>query len=184
MKLQKNVKHTIVFGILIFFTALVGQRVAHGYIHPADPIIVLAAMMLPLPHAMTAVGLASLAADLVKGFYLLAPVTLILKLLMVLAVKALLKTKPAQKHPEILAAPALLIPIPGFYLAELIFRLFAGDGAKAFANAAITLKADALQAGVGVLLLIFLYDMIQGIRSARAQLRQAKEKEESADEDT
>ncbi|MBQ8893456.1 MAG: ECF transporter S component [Clostridia bacterium] len=175
MKISKNTKRSLVFGGLILLAALIGQRVAHGYIHPADPIIILAAMMLPLPHALAAVGIASVAADLIKGFWLLAPATLIIKLLMVWVVKALLKTGPAQKHPELISAVPLFFPVPGYYLSESINQLIQGKGLAAFGEAAVTLQADLVQAAAGVLVLVFVYDLLKGIKAGRDEVRRLKE---------
>lgn len=186
---MKSKKYTsaIVFGILIFLAALIGQPTAHGYLHPADPLILLAAVLLPLPQSMVAAGLAGLLADLAKGYYLLSPFTLIIKLLMVLAVKGLLKTKSAQKHPELMVSVAALIPVPGYYLAELLYQLITGNGASSFANAAVTLQKNTVQAAAGVLLFILLYDLYKGIKAGTEAVRRqeeekaALEKEESAE---
>lgn len=191
MKPSPTLKRTFLFGILILVAAaLLGRSVAHGYLHPADPLILLAAIYLPTPAALAAVGVASVAADLLKGYYLLAPVTLVIKLLMVWATKKLLKLPLAKKSPEIAVLPALLIPVPGFFLAELIFRLCIGMGAAAFGStAAVTLKADLVQAAAGMLIFLLLYALINGIRTAREEVRrqkearqQAEEQEESTDE--
>lgn len=174
MKTSKNITRAVLFGVLIFLAALVGPRVAHGYIHPADPLIVLAAMLLPAPHALIAAGVASVAVDLLKGLYLLSPATLIIKLLMVLAVKGLLKTKPAQKFPELMASLAALIPVPGYYLSELIYQLIRGQGAAAFSAATVTLRSDLIQAGASVLLFVFIYDLYKGIKAGREEVRRLK----------
>lgn len=184
MKISKETKRALLLGILILFLSLIGQRVAHGYLHPADPIVMLAAMLLPLPHAMIAAGVAGVAVDLIKGLYLLSPATLIAKLLMVLAVHFLLKTKPAQKHPELITAPAALIPAPIYYLAELINQLILGKGLAAFSAAAITLQSDLVQAAAGILIYIFLYDLYKGIKAGREEMRRIKAQEAAAKEET
>lgn len=174
MKISKDTKRAVLFGVLIFFAALIGQRVAHGYIHPADPLVILAAMLLPAPHAIIAAGVASVAVDLLKGLYLLSPATLIIKILMVLAVKLLLKTKAGQRFPELMASAAALIPVPGYYLSELLYQLIRGQGLAAFSAATVTLKADLVQAGGSILLLVFIYDIYKGIRSGREEVRRLK----------
>lgn len=174
MKLSKNTKRSVLFFILIFTAALIGQATAHGYLHPADPLILLAGMLLPLPHALVSVGAASLLADVAKGYYLLAPVTLLIKLLMVWAVKGLLRTKPAKKHPELMASIAALIPVPGYYLAELINQLLQIKKSAAFSIAAVTLRKDLIQALAGVLLFILVYDCYKGIKAGREEIRRLK----------
>lgn len=182
MKNNKALKRTILFAILIFFAALIGQGTAHGYIHPADPIIMLAAMLLPTPYALAGAGLASAAADLFKGYYLLAPATLIIKLLMVLTVKGLLTLKPAQKYPELMASAAALVPVPGYYLAEMLYQLCTGRGVAAFANATITLQKNAVQGVAGILLFIIIYDVYKGIQAGRAEVRRLKEAEQQKED--
>ena len=184
MKNNKTLNRTILFAILIFFAALIGQGTAHGYIHPADPIIMLAAMLLPTPYALAGAGLASVAADLIKGYYLLAPATLIIKLLMVMAVKRLLTLKPAQKHPELMASAAALVPVPGYYLAEAIYQLCIGKSA-AFTTATVTLQKNLVQGVAGILVFIFIYDIYKGIQAGREEVRRMKaaeqKKEDSAE---
>ncbi len=169
MKMQKQTKSAVIFGILLFLAALIGQRVAHGYIHPADPIVLLAAMLLPTPHAMVATGVTGVAVDLIKGLYLLSPATLLVRLTMVLAVKALLKTKPARKHPELMASAAALVPVPLYYLAEVINQLIHGQKLASFGAATITLQADLVQAVASILIFIFIYDLYKGIQAGRAE---------------
>ena len=175
--MKKNTKTALLFGALIFLAALVGQGTAYGYLHPADPLILLAGMLLPTPHAMISVGVASLLADIGKGYYLLAPITLIIKLLMVWAVKLLLKTRPAQKFPEIMTALAALIPVPGYYLGELIYQLCTGKGLASFATAAVTLRKDLVQAVASILLFIIIYDLYKGIKAGREEVRRLKEQQ-------
>lgn len=178
--MKKNVKSAVLLGCLIFLAALVGLPTAHGYLHPADPLILLAGMLLPAPHAMLSVGLASLLADLGKGYYLMAPITMVIKLLMVLAVKGLLKTKPAQKFPEVMVSLAALLPIPAYYLAELIYQLCTGGKLQAFATAAVTLRKDSVQAVASMLLFILIYDLYKGIKAGREEIRRIKAEKKEA----
>ncbi len=179
MKLSKNTKRSILFFILIFTAALIGQATAYGYLHPADPLILLAGMLLPTPHALISVGAASLLADAGKGYYLLAPVTLLIKLLMVWAVKGLLRTKPAKKHPELMVSIAALIPVPGYYLAELINQFFLIKKSAAFSIAAVTLRKDLIQAFAGILLFILLYDLYKGVKAGREEIARIKAEKEN-----
>ncbi|MBQ7936112.1 MAG: hypothetical protein IJ333_07170 [Clostridia bacterium] len=179
MKNSKPTKQTIILGILMLMGALLGQRTAHGYLHAADIFILLAAILLPTPHAAVAAGLTGVAVDLIKGLPLLAPATLLIKVFMVLAAKGLLKLSPSQKHPECMVGPAALVPVAGYYLYELILQLIAGNGFAAFGAAAGTLQKDFLQALASFLLFIFVYDLYMGIRSAKESI--AAQKEQSAE---
>lgn len=175
---KKNLKKSILFTILIFLVALIGQPFAYGYFHLADALILLAAILLPTPAALLSAGAASLAADLLKGYYLLAPVTLIIKLLMVLLVKWLLSLPAGRKHPDLMAAPALALPVAGYFLGELLFGLFLGNGAKAFSQAIGTLPKNLVQAGVSVLIFIFIYSLAMGIIDAKARIKAQEESQE------
>ena len=182
MKLDRNMKRAILFGILILLAAMLGQPFAHGYMHPADPLILLAAIFLPSPHALIACGAASMAADLFKGYYMMAPITLLIKLLMVWAAKKLYAAKIGQKHPEMLASFAALIPIPCYYLAEMIFQLIQKSGWESFALAAETLPKNFIQGAASLLLFILIHDLCQSFRGGLALARkkqQEKEKEEN-----
>ena len=57
MKLSKTVKQILILGILMLVGALIGQPTAQGYLHAADVFILLAAILLPTPHAMAAAGM-------------------------------------------------------------------------------------------------------------------------------
>lgn len=168
--------------IIIFLLGWMGLPTFHGYLHAADPMILLAAMMLPLPYALTAAGIASLGADLVKGYLLLAPVTLVIKVLMVLLAFGLSRLPAAKKYPALLPLPALYLPVLGYYLAEGFALMLEGYQAP-FIYAASTLQKDLLQATAGVLVFIILYDLWKGIAAGRAEIRRRKaEEEEPKDE--
>lgn len=180
---NKNLKKTILFGVLILILMLIGRPTAFGYLHPADPLVLLAALMLPAPYAMLAAGIAGAAADLLKGYYLLAPLTLILRILMVLLVKKLSSLSPAKKHEELLAAPAAFLPVVLYFLGELIFGLLAGAKEAAWASALGTLNKNLIQAAASVLLFIFIYDMVKGFSAARAQMKAEKKSSERSESD-
>lgn len=183
MKSNKTLRKAILFGVLIFLAGLIGQPTAHGYLHPADPLVLLAAVVLPFPYAAAAAGGAGILADLVRGYYLLSPCTLIIRVLMVLAVKGLLKTRPAEKYPELMASAAAFIPVAGYYLSELIYQLCIGGGLSAFSVAAVTLRKDLIQAAASVLLFVFLYDIYKGVQAGRETLRRKKAAEAAAGEE-
>ncbi len=178
MKKSNHTKKALILGVLMFFAGLIGQQVAHGYIHPADPIVLLGAMLLPLPHALVVAAVSGAAVDLLKGLYLLAPVTLIVRVAMVLAAVGLLKTRPAEKHPELMVSLAAVLPVPLYYLAETVNLLIRGKGIAAFGIATVTLRADLVQAFASILLFIFIYDIYKGIRSAREEMRKSKQEKE------
>ncbi len=181
MKFDRNMKRAILFFVLILLAAMLGQPFAHGYMHPADPLILLAAIFLPAPHALIACGGASLAADLFKGYFILAPITLLIKLLMVWAAKKLYTAKFAEKHPEMLTSLAALIPIPCYYLAELLFQLIQKSGAESFALAAETLPKNLIQGSASLLLFILIHDLCKSFRGGMALARKKQQEEKEND---
>ncbi len=178
MKLSKTVKQTLILGILMLVGALIGQPTAQGYLHAADVFILLAAILLPTPHAMAAAGMSGALADLLKGYWSLAPFTLFIKVGMVLLAKAFMKTKVAKEHPEIAVAPAALVPVAGYYLYAACINLLGGNGLASFGLAVACLKKDLLQAGGSILLAVFVYDLYMGIRSGKEALKE-QEKQDS-----
>ncbi len=179
MKFDRNMKRAILFGVLILLAAMLGQPFAHGYMHPADPLILLAAVFLPAPHALIACGAASVAADLFKGYYLLAPITLLIKLLMVWAAKKLYAWRLAKNHPEMMVSLAALIPVPCYYLAELVFQLIQKSGIESFALAAETLPKNLIQGAASLLLFILIHDLCKSFRGGLALARKKQKEEEN-----
>lgn len=176
-----DVKKCIWPAVLVFLGAFAGLRTANGALHFADPVIMLVSILMPTPYALVSVGVGSLAADLARGFYLLAPATFVIKLLMVLAVKGLQKTEKAKKFPEIITSPALLIPVPGYYLAKVVELLCREKGFSAFGEAAVTFRKDLVQAVGSILIYFLLYHIVTSFIEFRKSLR-AKKAEEPQEE--
>ena len=169
IKLSRNLKYAPAFFLAIFFAGLVGRPFPHGYLHPADPLVMLSAVFLPAPWAIAVSATACVAVDLTKGYYLLSLTTLLIKILMVLAVKGLLKTKPAKEYPDILLAPVALIPVPCYYLSIALETHFIGKEplAEAFTYATRTLGKDLVQGAASLLLFMILYSVIKKIKQRK-----------------
>ncbi len=176
IKLSRNIKYALAFFLAIFFAGLAGQPFPHGYLHPADPLVMMAAVVLPTPYALAVSAVACVAMDLIKGYYLLSITTLVIKILMVLAVKALLKLPAAEKYPDLIVAPVALIPVPCYYLSIALETYFIGAKplAEAFFYATRTLGKDLIQGAAGLLLFMILYS----IYKKRKQRRKKKTAEE------
>ena len=162
MKLSKPVKSAVLWSILMLAAAMIGPHTAYGYLHAADIFIVLAVFALPVPAAAVAAGATGVAADLMKGCYFRAPATLLIKVGMVLATKALSRLPAGKKHPECLAGLAVLIPVLGYYIFEVIMQWIGGCGLSSFVLAAASLRKDTVQAGGSYILMIFFYDIYMG----------------------
>jgi uncharacterized membrane protein len=168
-KLSRNFKYSIAFFLVIFFAGLIGQPFPHGYLHPADPLVMMAAVLLPAPYAIAISAAACVAVDLIKGYYLLSLTTLVIKILMVLAVKGLLKLKASEKFPDLVIAPVALIPIPIYYLSIALESHFIRELAlhEAFAYACRTLQKDTVQGAAGMLLFMLLYTGYKKLKNRR-----------------
>lgn len=176
-KLPKNIKYALLFLFIIFFTALAGQPFPEGYFHLADPLVMLAAVVLPMPYALAVSMIGCVAADFAKGYLLLAITTAISKAILVLAVKGLSQCPLAQKFPDLLTAPAALLSIPCYYLGVAITRFFtAAEGnallkqlGESFIYAVRVLQKESLQAMVGIFLYLLLYGIYKKQKEKNAK---------------
>ena len=173
-KVPAALKH----GILIFLLSFIGQPTLQGYIHPADPFVLLAAMRLPTKQALLACGLASAAADLFKGYYATLPFTLVIKLLMVLTVKGLLQLEAGKKNPEVFASVAALLPIPGYYVAQLIKWTVYGWVTEHSYNpiywANASLQKNLIQGVASILIFLVLCELIKAWRKIKQTAAEIK----------
>ncbi len=177
-QLPKNLRYALIFLFVLFFTALAGQPFPESHFHLADPLVMMAAVVLPTPYALVVSALACAAADWIKGYALLTITTAIAKVLLVLAVKGLLKLPAAEKFPDLIAAPAALIAIPLYYLgaaADYFYTAFSGDTSiakqlgAALAYATRVLQKEAVQAMVGILVFILLYGIYKKMKERKAK---------------
>ena len=177
-KIPAAVKHTV----LIFLLSFIGQPTLQGYIHPADPFVLLAAMRLPTQQALLACGIASAAADLAKGYYALAPFTLAIKLAMVLAVKLLTRLSAATGREELFASVAALIPVPGYFLSQLItgycYEWFTGNNTSPIGMAIDSLRKNLIQGAASLLVFLILFDLIKSFRKLKASMAEIKAEQE------
>lgn len=171
-KFSKNLRYALIFFFAIFFIALAGQKFPEGYFHLADPLVMMGAVVLPLPYALLVSSLACAAVDWIKGYTLLALTTVVAKILLVLAVKGLMKLPAAQKFPDLIAAPAALLSIPFYYLGAAI-DYFYNHLPDAPISAALTyatrvLKKETVQAFLGILVFILLYGIYKKMKERKA----------------
>ncbi|MCM1290205.1 MAG: ECF transporter S component [Corallococcus sp.] len=85
MKTKNLVLSALIAAMIFVTTAFVKIPLAvTGYVHLGDAFIFLACVYLPIPFAVVAAGVGSALADVVNGFVLYAPVTLVVKSVMAL----------------------------------------------------------------------------------------------------
>ena len=121
----KYITLTGVFTALIFvLTAFVHIPSYTGYVHIGDAFIYLAASILPLPYAMFAGAVGAMLADVVSGFAIWAPGTLIIKAVTVFFFTAAHKNIICKRN-MLALIPSAVMCIGGYYLYEgLIYGNF------------------------------------------------------------
>ena len=107
-----------IFSALVFVvTAYLHIPTYNGYVHCGDGIIFLAACMLPLPYSVIIGALGAMLADLLTGFAIWAPGSMVIKGLMALLF-CCKTSKIITKRNLLMLLPAALISIAGYYVYE------------------------------------------------------------------
>ncbi len=122
IKLQKMAM-TGVFSAMIFvLTAFVHVPVASGYVHFGDALVYICAMVLGSPWALLAGALGEGLADIVGGFAIYAPATIIIKVLVALPFIWIARRseKLLSLRSVLMTLPAGVITVGGYFIADLI----------------------------------------------------------------
>ena len=110
---------TGIFAAIVFvFTAYIHIPSHTGYTHIGDGFIYLAACLFPLPYAMVVGAVGALLADLLTGYAIWAPASVIIKAAAVLFFSHRKKVIGARNLLALI--PASLFCIGGYYLYEVI----------------------------------------------------------------
>ena len=109
-----------IFSALVFvITAYLHIPTYNGYVHCGDGLIFLAACILPMPYSIVVGALGAMLADLLTGFAIWAPGSMLIKgalaALFSYKAKKILTTKNL-----IMLLPAALISVVGYYLYEAL----------------------------------------------------------------
>ena len=109
-----------IFSALVFvITAYLHIPTYNGYVHCGDGLIFLAACILPMPYSIVVGALGAMLADLLTGFAIWAPGSMLIKgalaALFSYKAKKILTTKNL-----IMLLPAALISVVGYYLYEVL----------------------------------------------------------------
>ncbi len=111
---------TGIFSALVFvITAYLHIPTYNGYVHCGDGVIFIAACMLPIPYSITVGVLGAMLADLITGFAIWAPGSMIIKGLLAILFTCK-STKILTKRNLFMLAPAALISAVGYYLYEAL----------------------------------------------------------------
>ena len=109
-----------VLSALVFvITAYLHIPTHNGYVHCGDGIIFIAASILPMPYSIIVGALGGMLADLLTGFAIWAPGSLIIKGLLAILFASKAK-KIITKRNLIMLVPAALISAVGYYLYEAL----------------------------------------------------------------
>jgi uncharacterized repeat protein (TIGR04002 family) len=100
--------------VTMIMTAFIHVPAFFGYIHPGDAVIFLGAALLPAPFAAAAAGIGAGFADLIAGYPLYIPATVIIKAVMTIPFSN--KGKIIDRHNSIAAAAAVIIGAGGYLL--------------------------------------------------------------------
>ena len=123
MMKKKNIKLMCITGIfsaLVFVvTAYLHIPTYNGYVHCGDGVIFIAACILPMPYSIVVGVLGAMLADLLTGFAVWAPGSMIIKGLLALLFTCQ-SNKIITKRNLIMLLPAALISAGGYYLYEAL----------------------------------------------------------------
>ena len=147
---MRNLVLTGLFMAMIFVVTAYSPRIptTRGYIHIGDAVIYLAATVLPMPFAALAAGFGGMLADMLTGFAIWAPYTLVIKTCLTFAFTSKKTTFLCGRNVMATIA-AFPITIGGYYAAG---RIMTGSLTVPLAE----IPANAVQAAGSMLLYISL----------------------------
>lgn len=120
---QKIVWAGLFTALTVVATMVIRYPTANGYVNVGDSLVILSAFLLGPTWGAIAAGLGSALADILSGYIIYSPATLIIKGLMALAAGAILISAKKKNDPRfaILASiVAEIIMVSGYFAYELI----------------------------------------------------------------
>lgn len=109
----------ILSALVFVITAYLHIPTYNGYVHCGDGVIFLAACVLPIPYSIIVGALGAMLADLLTGFAIWAPGSMIIKGLLALLF-TYKSNKIITKRNLVMLLPAALISAAGYYLYEAL----------------------------------------------------------------
>ncbi len=135
-------------------TAALPIPMFNGYFNLGDTIVLLGAFLLAGPYGVAAAGLGSACADLLLGYTVYAPATLVIKALVALAAGAVYRKLPKRLPGLLLAAVAgEMTMCAGYFVFECLMYAPATASASLLAT---NLPQAGINAAIAVLLLLAL----------------------------
>ena len=109
----------ILTALVFVITAYLHIPTYNGYVHCGDGVIFIAACVLPMPYSIIVGALGAMLADLLTGFAIWAPGSMIIKGLLALLFTCK-SNKILTKRNLVMLLPAALISAVGYYLYEAL----------------------------------------------------------------
>lgn len=140
MKTKEIVLSAVFMALIVVATIFVSLPLAFGYVHLGDAIIVVACFLLKPKKAIPISLLGSALADLILGYYIYIPATIIVKGLFATCFSFLIYEKPTFARCAISLVLGTLIIFLGYFIFEVILY--------GFGTAIVNVPFNALQGGV------------------------------------
>lgn len=138
---KKQIFHTVLTALfaalILVITRLSFPLAAGGYIHLGDAMIYLAALVLPLPYALSAAAIGAGLADFTSGYAIYVIPTILIKAALVLAAKGLIRLAKKPIAQDGLICATGVLTVAGYYLADVILTLLAGSSLSASFSASL-----------------------------------------------
>ena len=122
MKIKK-ISVTGMFAALIFvFTMFIKVPVASGYVHFGDALVYVGALVLGAPYAFIAAAIGEGLADIIGGYAIYAPATVLIKCILVIpfVIERKNSSKLFTKRTALSTIPAGFVTVAGYFFADLI----------------------------------------------------------------
>lgn len=157
---MNNTKKLVSYGVLMALTVVM-TMVIHipspaqtGYINLGDMVIFIAAFFFGKKAGFLVGGIGSALADLLLGYSVFAPVTLIAKGLEGYIAGAIFETDLGKKHPILPSSIGGLIMALGYFIAEIFMF--------GFNSSLVNLPANIVQGLFGAVAASILYKLLKG----------------------
>ena len=163
MKEKKNQIRLLTYAALLAAMTTVATMLIQiptptkGYVNLGDSIVNIAAWILGPAYGAAAAGIGSAAADIISGYTVYAPATLIIKALMAVVSFFVFKTVSAKFN-------SLVSRISAAVAAELVmsvgYLLFESVMYHSFATAAVGFPANLVQGALGAAVSVAVYELV------------------------
>lgn len=139
------------FAALICAATYIHFPVGSGYVHPADGILIIAALLTGPLYGGIAAAVGSAFADIFAGFIVYVPATFVIKGLMALVAGFICKKNKSAKKVFLSAVVAETVMIIGYFIFELFMY-------KEYAF--VNLTANIIQGVTGIIFSLLLYPLL------------------------